>query len=260
MDGVEQWTKFLEALNSLKTPVIILFVLGLSAWLGTKWWTNRCANERSRKRDSAIDKLVEAVQKQLNSFQVELASKAFFDHTLNEIKDTLEEVKNGFDGKINKPNSIRIIQSTFDAVQHRLASVIERSLYHNGYVGAEDYIADKVRTEMSEVLIDARSKLERFPLVVSTEHFFLLHDGGAERFKLCDLMWVKVEPLFRAPGDLQSRIERAKLLTRNIVSDYVVTRLQEVPKADLNVTDEMHKQAFERNKRLHDTGKVSEKA
>ncbi len=265
---IQSWTEFLKTVDSVKTPVFIFFGLVFLGFVGLKVWQTMSSNKRSKMReelektrDDSINNLINAIKAQM-SFSKE-RDEADSDITRkiyerqSDIGQTMEEVRNSLLNKVNKANSLRIIQAKFDTIQYMLGFVVERSLNYNHYDSQPDYVASRVKTDMAEILVDARDKLGRLDLSVPQDVFFRLQpEPGVERFWLCDDVWLKVEPLFRGTSDVRQRVERARLLIKNAVSDYVANTIQQMAKADGYVHVEIQKQAFDRNKRLHDTGEV----
>lgn len=246
MDDIGKWAEFLKSINEIKPYIIILFSI-LAAGFGFLQWSKiKSARHDALIKEQALNNLTSTV----SDCVIQIGSTT---NMVLALRELLDAVRNCLDGKINKANSLRVIHAKFESVQMRLQYVVERSLQSNGYNGQEQYIADKLRTEMGDVLSEARQQLERLDLSVDCSYIFSLkNQDGTERYILCDEVWEAVQSLFsQEEQDIRNRIEHARLKIRNVVADYVSKRLQKVVMTDSKSAENVQSTAFFRNRRVH---------
>jgi hypothetical protein len=120
--------------------------------------------------------------------------------------------------------SLKLIQSTLTSgVCKEIVFAVERSLAENRSEERKEFVSEKVRTIIGDILAEARNDLRGYPLAFNPDLFFPVYQAphGGERFILVDQIWMGVEPSYRKGASLQERTEEARLKISNVLKDHV---------------------------------------
>ncbi len=152
-------------------------------------------------------------------------------HAVMSLHRVVSDVRDRQAKIISRGESLAIVEAKFiDYVRNEALGVFEQSLRRNAYQERKDFVRDRVKTAIGEIITRAHQSLERdYPaLSLNLDPFFTERGSGTGglRYTLCDTMWEKVEPLYllgRGAKDIDQRVEEMCIILSNIVNDYVTS-------------------------------------
>jgi len=170
---------------------------------------------RQDKQTKAVEKMADA-QETTNTLLVEL--KNHQDRSADHLRDLVLRST----GTMDRETSIRLIDKFFGDLARDVVSIFTYSLENNGYAERPDFIRDRVKTQIAQSIDSQRTALSYFKLGVDLTPFFAVRKrDNKERFVLADDLWDSVEALYRSDATLALRVEEMRLVTQNLIRDYL---------------------------------------
>lgn len=142
--------------------------------------------------------------------------------TLQTMRRQIEHIIEKQDGKLTQEQSLALVESFFfSVIVEKSFGLIALSLMQNNYEQRKVFIQEKIKTDISRILMDVRAALKSLPLTIRPEHFFVRTGGESERFVFCDLLWKAVEPLYQLHATpVGERISELRYKILNTAKDY----------------------------------------
>lgn len=140
--------------------------------------------------------------------------------SVNELVTDILRRTNGF---IGHEDSAVIIKLFFLNVSYyEIEKIVHDSLRKNDYISRADWILDRVKSEVGEVLSQCRSTLNDLNLSISITKFFKIDSSQTkERFMLVNIIWNGIEEFYTAERTLDQKLEESSLKIKNMIKDYL---------------------------------------
>ena len=211
----------------LSSTLTVINVVALSIFLLyqviVKWFDWKSKRDETAKLDSLISGIstfLEAVNKQYastNEFQEEMKA------TMSGVRKLLTDMTQKNAGVMNRDNSLRVIDQSFNNVVRDIVMIFASSLENNGYAERQEFIKNRVKTTIGQTLDNLRASLAVFQMSVDIRPFFrsTSTDEKGERYVLAAELWELVEPLYLSKLPLKDRLEEMRLNVPNLIRDYV---------------------------------------
>lgn len=146
---------------------------------------------------------------------------------MEKLVSIMEEIRDRQKNVISKSDSIRIILNKFnDVVKREVISIFEWSIINNNYETRKEFVRKKIKTALAEVIILAKKSLSEFNLSVELDKFFITYVNEKDsnvHFKLVDLLWDDVEPIYHKEKYGGDNIEEQQLEEMQIAVNNVIT-------------------------------------
>lgn len=126
------------------------------------------------------------------------------------------------EGILDRRFSIKIIEHYFVIVIYTaVAEIFEKSLRENDFSNRQEFIANKVRTKIGDIIDNSVRELKEFNFSIDIDPFFELDKGvNGKRYILIDNIWNSVKIFYLQDKPLDQRCEESKLLISFIIKDY----------------------------------------
>jgi Ca2+/Na+ antiporter len=212
-------------------------------------------NDRAHRITSSNDKVSDSLQTISNSM-VEL-SASMNNHKKSEeeiiwpviegLRSDVKELANRVSGTLDINDSLGIIRIVFfKAVYFEIRDYFNELLYtkESDFKTREQYIADKARTNVGEVLTKYKNILSNFKLSVNYNLFFRVDSTEyKERYILVDIIWSETRDYFTSQLKAEQKVEECSLKLFNTIKDYINTIISEMNE---NVHDKRKSESFEK--------------
>jgi hypothetical protein len=237
---VQSTAHLLNTIDQMKVGVIILIVtlvvIVMAFVLVGRWMILRNQEMLERKKQLRAAELSGALIRLSTSMEQHTQEDKSAQLKLASALDSVAGVTSKMDssitvlaqrasGQMTKASSLRQIRRQFaKEITPSICFTLERSLTENKYEERRQFVSQKVKTNIAVLLADTRQDMRGSPLAFNPDLFFTTYpdsEGGGERFVLCDLLWDRLEPLYRKNSALKDRLEEAFLVIQNTVHDYV---------------------------------------
>ncbi len=126
-------------------------------------------------------------------------------------------------GVIGRVDSIRICEDKFDHfIRREVEREFEFSLRQNDWANRSNFIRDRVRTKLADIIRTAQRALADYKLGIDTDPYFVQRTTEkGTRFRLVDDLWEQVEPLYVHSASVDNRIEEMRVRITNVIGDAV---------------------------------------
>lgn len=147
----------------------------------------------------------------------------FVVNKVSEIEKQVDGVLANTVGMMNETDSALLTKIYFyKVIQDECEKIVRKSLKENDFKSRSEFVCKKVKTEIGNVLSDARSILSGLPLSINISILFKIDSKStSERFMLVDMIWDGIEDLFLKEISLEEKYEEASLRVLNIIRDYI---------------------------------------
>lgn len=170
--------------------------------------------------------------------------------SMDKVNTSLRELTEFHTRVMTLDDSLRLVDHYFRELIRDTQDLLCRVITEGTYLARREFIARKVRTELSDVYSRLYSRLLDYNLCFGPEEFFKTYEGTAEdtntsyeRFVLVDLVWSATEPiLMNETGATDDRKEEIKLIVVNTVSDYLSGIGKKIRESRRNQTDKLIRQ------------------
>ena len=199
-----------------------------------KWFDWKSKRDETSKLDTLITGIttfLEAVNKQYattTEFQDEMKA------TMSGVRRLLADMTQKNAGVMNRDNSIRIIEHSFQNVVPDIVAIFTASLENNGYSERPDFIKNRVKTAVGQTLDNLRASLRVFQMSVDDGLFFRSVNGDdkGDRYALAAELWDTVEPLYSKRLPINERLEEMRLNVPNCIRDHVAVIKSQIRAVD----------------------------
>lgn len=188
-----------------------------------KWFDWKSKRDETAKLEAliaGITAFLDAVNKQYvitTEFQDEMKA------TMSGVRRLLADMTQKNAGVMNRDNSVRVIEHSFQNVVRDIVAIFTASLENNGYSERPEFIKNRVKTAVGQMLDNLRASLSVFQMSIDDDLFFRSVNGDdkGDRYALAAELWNLVEPLYSKKLPLNERLEEMRLVVPNCVRDYV---------------------------------------
>lgn len=176
---------------------------------------------------NAINSNIEKLNRELtilkSSSQIENQNFTSMIKKVDEIEKQVEGLIASTSGIMNEGDSAYLVKTYFyKVVMTECDKAIRISLKENDYDSRPEFVSKKVRTEIGNILSEARATLHGLPISINFTALFKIDDTAtSERFLLVDIIWDGIKELFSSTMSLDEKYEEASLKISNIIRDYV---------------------------------------
>lgn len=211
------------------TTMTVINVVALGIYLAyqavLKWFDWKSKRDETSKLDALITGIttfLEAVNKQYATtleFQEEMKS------TMSGVRRLLSDMTQKNAGVMNRDNSIRVIEQSFSNAVRDIVMIFTTSLENNGYSERSEFIKNRVKTAVGQMLDNLQTSLSVYQMSVDTKLFFrsAANEDQGERYLLASELWQLVEPLYLRKLPLNERLEEVRLVVPNYIRDYLAS-------------------------------------
>jgi predicted RNA-binding protein Jag len=197
-------------------------------------------NDRANRISSSNERMNNTLQK-INNSMIELAS-SMNNHKESEekvvwpiiegLRSDVKELANRVSGTLDINDSLNIIRIVFfKAIYFEIRDYFNELLYtkESDFKSREQYIADKARTNVGEVLTKYKNILSNFKLSINYNLFFKIDSTEyKERYILVDIIWHETKDYFVSQLKTEQKVEECSLKLFNVIKDYVNTIASEM--------------------------------
>lgn len=201
-------------------------------------------NHRAKTISSSNDKLSSSIDEMKNSI-IQLTSVIQGQRQINEemvwptldgLKSEINKLSSKTSGIIDRHDSINIIRIVFfKAIYYEVRDHLNEFMFikESDFKTREQYLADKARTNIGEVLGKYKGTLQGFKLSINPNLFFKLDSTeSTERFILVDIIWSDLKTYLNSQLRPEQKFEEISLKLFNIIKDYLNTIISEIEEDD----------------------------
>jgi hypothetical protein len=155
------------------------------------------------------------------------------------LKNNVQELTYRVNGTIDTRDSLNIIRLVFlKGVYYEARDILNEflSIKEVDFKVREQYIKNKIRTNIGEVLTKYKATSADFKLSFNSNLFFKLDSTEIERFILVDIIWSETREYFLSQLKYEQKLEECSLKLFNIIKDYVNTIISEFEEENLPAT------------------------
>jgi hypothetical protein len=126
-------------------------------------------------------------------------------------------------GAINRDDSLRLVERFFMFdVRVDVIAVFNHSLEKDDFVGRAQFVEQRVKSMISQILENTEKALSVFKISISLDQFFpVTSQGGVRHYKLCDILWDVIKPLYTHRASLPDRLEEMRLVIQSKLREFV---------------------------------------
>lgn len=153
------------------------------------------------------------------------------------LKNNVKELTYKVNGTIDSRDSLNIIRLIFfKAVYYEARDILNEflSIKESDFKIREQYIKNKIRTNIGEVLTKYKATAADFKLSFNSNLFFKLDSTEIERFILVDIIWSEIREYFLSQLKYEQKLEECSLKLFNIIKDYVNTIISEFEEENIS--------------------------
>ena len=150
-------------------------------------------------------------------------SITFIVNKLNEMEKGISYIADNTSGIINVNDSMYISKIYFyKVIFNECDKVAKKSLKENDFVNRSEFVSNKFRTDIGEILSESRSNLCSLPLSINAYKLFKIDSTSvSERFMLVDMIWDGIKELYNKSITIDEKYEEVSLRILNIIRDYI---------------------------------------
>lgn len=143
--------------------------------------------------------------------------------TTKKANELAQQILSKTSGIIGHEDSACIIKLFFmNVAYNEIEKIVHDSLRKNDYSTRSDWILDRVKSGIGDILSECRSTLNDLNLSISIPKFFKIDSSQIkERFMLVNIIWGGIEEFYSSPKTLDQKLEESSLKLRNIIKDYL---------------------------------------